>query len=385
MIPQRGSRFAPLGVSSCHGSISSAIATFASQSRVGLVSQASTAKSCERETLAKSASAVKGTRLRFAAVRTFLATSSRSSVASTGATVGRVCYPGVRYTGLLRAHRSNAKARDAAEEGIVIGTTCRVGGRDFRMGLALFVVGALAGDAGAQGANGDANRETLHDIQQYNEDALRLKSSCADIAELERRASTVGPKTAIRYHDEAARRRDTQVQAIKTRLVVEFERAKQWTRAYFAAGDTPDGARSDLAAPTPRESFATMRSLIDQLRCYEPDAASEMAKGVDGLAANTETMIADETKCRATPACIGPRMAANLCQWIADRRSAAHDIQTEKKNPAGVVDLVKLHDLGEAVQTLDAQIASGKAQFAKTMSKPFTEAACTKGPTNAPR
>lgn len=264
--------------------------------------------------------------------------------------------------------------------------TIRGGGaRSCRTGLVLITALALARSAGAQGGKGNDNRETLREIQQYNEDAIRLKSSCADIAELESRASTVGPTTAIRYRDEAASRRKSQVQAIQTRLIIEFERAKQWTRAYFAAGDTPDGARNDLAAPTPRESFATMRSFIDQLRCYEPDAANEMAKGVDGLAATTETMIADETKCRATPACVGPRMAANLCQWIADRRSALHDIETERKNPGGVVDVVKLHDLGETVQALGGQIASGKTQYAKTMGKPFTDAACAKGPTNAPR
>ena len=99
-LPARGAR-------SCHGSTSRAVATFAIQSSVGLVSSASTAKSCERETAAKSASTVNATPFRFAAARTFFATSERSAEASTPSTLRAVFYAGLRYAGWSQRARSN--------------------------------------------------------------------------------------------------------------------------------------------------------------------------------------------------------------------------------------------------------------------------------------
>jgi hypothetical protein len=108
---QRLSRLGARGASSCHGSTSSAFATFAIQSRVGLVADFSTAKTCERDTPAKSARAVRATRFRFAVARTFLARRARSSRGSTRATVRAVRHHGIRYPGLSRGPRAAATAR----------------------------------------------------------------------------------------------------------------------------------------------------------------------------------------------------------------------------------------------------------------------------------
>jgi hypothetical protein len=97
------SRFCAFGASNCHGSTSRAVATFAIQSSVGLVADLSTAKTCERETPAKSARAVKATPFRFDAKRTFRATSARKSRGSTLRTVGRLRHRGIRYPGLFYA------------------------------------------------------------------------------------------------------------------------------------------------------------------------------------------------------------------------------------------------------------------------------------------
>ena len=52
----------------------------------------------------------------------------------------------------------------------------------------------------------------------------------------------------------------------------------------------------------------------------------------------------------------------------------------EKANPSGVVDLVKLHDLGQFIQDADAIIVPDKAAYTAKMHKPFTMAACVPNP-----
>jgi hypothetical protein len=104
-VSQRPSRLAVRGASSCQGSTSRAVAIFAIQSSVGLVAALSTANTCERDTPAKSARAVRATGFRFAAARTFRATSRRSSCASTASTVEGVRHHGIRYPGLALCRR----------------------------------------------------------------------------------------------------------------------------------------------------------------------------------------------------------------------------------------------------------------------------------------
>lgn len=162
--------------------------------------------------------------------------------------------------------------------------------------------------------------------------------------------------------------------SVKSGLQLLLMRAKQqWTPRYFAAGDTPDGARADVADESPMQAIARMRVKIEALRATNPDVASKAGQILDGLEQSMKSRIDAETKCRATPACMGERIAALACSAISDRRGAAQAIVDEKKNPAGVIDLVKLHDLGQAVQDLDARIATWKKQYLATMKKPFTE------------
>ena len=117
---QRVSRFTVRGASSCHGSTSSADATLAIQSSVGLVAYLSTEKTCERDTPAKSASAVRATPFRFAAERTLRATSVRNSRGSTLGTVGAVRHHGIRYPGrwtVTRTVSGRRRSRAFAEGG----------------------------------------------------------------------------------------------------------------------------------------------------------------------------------------------------------------------------------------------------------------------------
>jgi hypothetical protein len=87
-VNQRLSFFAR-GASSCHGSTSSAVATFAIQSSVALLEHRRMLNICARDTALKSARAVSVTFLRRAVARMFLASNERSARGSTHATVGK--------------------------------------------------------------------------------------------------------------------------------------------------------------------------------------------------------------------------------------------------------------------------------------------------------
>jgi hypothetical protein len=104
---------------------------------------------------------------------------------------------------------------------------------------------------------------------------------------------------------------------------------------------------------------------------------------VEAWAALREKDISDEQTCRATPTCMGARIAVPLCQAIAIRRAAMRGIARERANPARVVDLNTLHELGQQVQEKDAIAADLKARYAAVTHKAFSEASCDKNPTTS--
>jgi hypothetical protein len=77
------------GASSCHGSTSRALATFAIQSSVALLEQRRMLNICARDTPPKSASAVSVTFFPRAVARMFFASSVRRARGSTHANVGK--------------------------------------------------------------------------------------------------------------------------------------------------------------------------------------------------------------------------------------------------------------------------------------------------------
>ena len=123
-----------------------------------------------------------------------------------------------------------------------------------------------------------------------------------------------------------------------------------------------------------------MNALVDQLWCYDANAAMKAQTDVEAWAALREKGISDEQTCRATSTCTGARIAVPLCQAIAIRRAAMRGIAQERANPAGV-DLNTLHELGQQVQDNDAIAADLKARYAAVTHKAFSEASCDKNPT----
>ncbi len=127
--------------------------------------------------------------------------------------------------------------------------------------------------------------------------------------------------------------------------------------------------------------MATKRAAIDKLRSCDPTRADGAAADLDAWAATVTKAIADEDACRATPSCMAPRIAAQLCSVLADRRDAREQIAAERRNPGGVVDLRFLHDMGQRVQGDDETIAGLRTKYAALTRQPFSETACAKTPT----
>lgn len=105
ILAQRARRLTPAPgrprASSSLGSTSKAVETLASQSIVGLVCCASTAKSCEREVPARSARIVSATPRLFARERMFRATSLRASLGDKAETIVALWHRRLRYTGFV--------------------------------------------------------------------------------------------------------------------------------------------------------------------------------------------------------------------------------------------------------------------------------------------
>lgn len=222
----------------------------------------------------------------------------------------------------------------------------------------------------------EEHRRLSAEQSQYFLDVAQLTSSCADIAKLEQTATTKLPMIAKMYVTEASRRREAQLAAMRRDISAFAEQTKGWTAESLAESDSPDGA--DSAGFGPRQAIAKLRAELTADRCYDETTIDEALKRLDAVDAEYAKMIAAETSCRETPACMGPRIAADTCAWIAQRREIMAAIATEKSNPAGVVDLVKLHDLGVNAQTASQAIAADKARYVKLTGNAFSEASCNR-------
>jgi hypothetical protein len=104
--------------------------------------------------------------------------------------------------------------------------------------------------------------------------------------------------------------------------------------------------------------------------------ADQLAVKAKNEAARIESAIATELACRASASCMDHRLADPICMQLQRRRELLASIAQEKANPSGVVDLVRLHDLGEGVQDADAEIKAGKASYLATRHKAFVETFC---------
>jgi hypothetical protein len=219
-------------------------------------------------------------------------------------------------------------------------------------------------DARSVAILGDA-RKLRADTIKFEQDvsALAPSPSCDAISSFETGATRVGDVTADRYRRVGRSRRDEQVGLHRQEI------QKRTTKPLRLAEANLDDVRKLIAETRPLPAGIT---------CFDPDAAKVTAGEVQAWATSLESQIAAEEKCRATPACMGARIAEQLCPILDERRETAAAISTERSNPAGVVNLATLHDLGQKLQYEDAMIARLKSEYATAAKRPFTTGACSR-------
>ena len=139
---------------------------------------------------------------------------------------------------------------------------------------------------------------------------------------------------------------------------------------------SPSGVLTDVQ----RQSVARLKAT------YEDRQSANLAaqtRPTEVWATSTDAAIDREIQCRATPQCLADRAklrldqaTAPICNLLQQRASAVQDIALENSNPSGVRDLRVLHDAGETMQAVDAQLPALKSRYAALAHKPFAPAAC---------
>jgi len=149
----------------------------------------------------------------------------------------------------------------------------------------------------------------------------------------------------------------------------------------------PEWLANQDGVPDVRPSIARVKEYAGHIRCLQADVANEdgvrlvhglnvSEERVDKWAADVEANLATEQACRASGECMAQRVGPQVCPLLADRDDARRQIAAERANPAGVVSLSTLHDLGEKLQYANDTIAKLKAQYAKLAKRAFNEGAC---------
>lgn len=129
------------------------------------------------------------------------------------------------------------------------------------------------------------------------------------------------------------------------------------------------------------------RASIDRARATYQDAQQrELDARVAPILAwakAEDVAIDQETACRASTACVAARAKAHLdaavapvCAALRQRADDVATIARENSNPSGVRDLRVMHDAGEDIQAIDAQMPALKAAYASVAKKAFSTAAC---------
>lgn len=159
----------------------------------------------------------------------------------------------------------------------------------------------------------------------------------------------------------------------EARRIDAIERLQFAMRRPFKANESSDPARDVAAKRSEAEAH------LAALDCPgEPPRADSAAirEPVDAWLATLDKLAADELRCRASAECAANRAAEPLCRALENRRLHQEMLARERRNPAGVVNLRYLHDLGQSLQDDEDEIGRAKAAYAAEARAPFREARC---------
>jgi hypothetical protein len=141
-------------------------------------------------------------------------------------------------------------------------------------------------------------------------------------------------------------------------------------------GATPE--QLDRAASSIRSDGVGLRATADSDPNGQVDGVKDLgakaADALDALASSVEKAVDEEKACRLDKKCMAARaenkfgktVVQPLCEAIWGAHNAELMIAQEKANPAGVVDLVELHNQGDALRYWRQQIAAFQAMYKKT-------------------
>ena len=134
-------------------------------------------------------------------------------------------------------------------------------------------------------------------------------------------------------------------------------------------------------------AVADARVTISTLACTEEQLAT-LTKQIDEYEAKGKSAYAREAECRASTKCMHERVMSeamtntvpNICSDIESLKFNQQELVRLRSNPSGVVNLRKLNETGERIQSDKAELAELKVNFAKETGQPFSERLCSKIP-----
>jgi hypothetical protein len=145
-----------------------------------------------------------------------------------------------------------------------------------------------------------------------------LGDSCEALAAIEDAAAHAQPPRDAKYRELARTRRGAKVAALSAQIDQMLQAKPDLSDVTAARGWVPQTA-------------SATRAVIDQLRCYDGDAAAKRQSALDAWVASATAAIDKEEACRASPRCLADRkLAPALCDAIQNRRGAADDAAIAK-------------------------------------------------------
>jgi hypothetical protein len=208
---------------------------------------------------------------------------------------------------------------------------------------------------------------------QYTDALARYAApTCQNAASLRKIASQMPANLSQQLNDRA----DEHASKAQKRLIEAIADGERIDAKYVAGLDDPAG--DELLKTYPTKARAAIAELTT---CLEENAKSKVfiakIKGdIDAKEKEIASLLAAETKCRATPSCMAGRMVEGICDAIAARKALAYELARERANAAGVVNLRTLHDTGDEIAEADREIKESKAEYQKATKKMFSNSLC---------
>jgi len=189
-------------------------------------------------------------------------------------------------------------------------------------------------------------------------------------------AQDVRNAAAARIAAENARRAAEQLATTRAAVESDISSADRFTADFFADSEKgPDGVTRAMVDYT-----AWLKKSVEDgkaLKAADPDGSTDAIRRLIDRAAAVKVIVDADKACRTSQPCLDARWVSQTerttCNIVISRREAAKQLALEKANPSGVVDLRRLHDLGQAIQDMDAQLAAFRVSYPKVAHHPLPE------------